>query len=449
MPSPPVCGSPSSARAFPGCRGAGSSTRATMSPSTRRPVGSAAIPIRSSFRSTAPISPSTPASSSSTRPPIPISSRCSRVLGVDSCELRHVFCGLARRRRARIFGRRRRRPLRPAANLVRPRFWSMLADLVRFYRSATRDAAPSLAEEHTLGDYLAAGGYGAAFRGSSHRADGERDLVGPAGRDPRIIPLPPSCAFIDNHGLLRLSGRPVWRTVVGGSRGLCRPPHRAPWPTVYGSASAPSAVERIAGRGRRRRTMGGRDIFDQVVIATHADEALALLAEPERAERALLGAFRYSRNEASCISTDADAAPPRGVVELEYHLRRGSAPSKRSVTYWMNALQRLPTGAERVRHAQSARAAARAERCASRPTIIRSSTPRAIAAQKRAVEPARGGRRLVLRRAFRRRLSRGRPAGGPRGRRATRRRTQALAGRERVRAHRRRRRPSPEREEAA
>ena len=115
-------------------------------------------------------------------------------------------------------------------NLFRPRFWSMLRDLQRFYREAPRDLA-LLEEFHTtLGDYLDAGAYGAAFR---------RDHLLPMAASIWSAPAAtilnyPAAAFIrfqDSHGLLRLRNRPPWRTVLGGSRAyverltpsLCRP----------------------------------------------------------------------------------------------------------------------------------------------------------------------------------------------------------------------------------
>ena len=102
-------------------------------------------------------------------------------------------------------------------NLVRPRFWAMLRDLSRFYAQAPRDLALMEAEGLSLGAYLERRGYGAAF---------QRDHVLPMAAAIWSTPTAairdyPAAAFVrfcDNHGLLQITGRPVWRTVTGGSR---------------------------------------------------------------------------------------------------------------------------------------------------------------------------------------------------------------------------------------
>ena len=88
---------------------------------------------------------------------------------------------------------------------------------------------------------------------------------------------------------------------------------------------------------------GQRDVFDRAVIATHADEALGLLAAPDARERALLGAFRYSRNEAH-LHLDETAMPRRRAAWASWnYVSEAGSRDRASVTYWMNALQRLPT----------------------------------------------------------------------------------------------------------
>ena len=102
-------------------------------------------------------------------------------------------------------------------NLIQPRFWSMLADLARFYRQATADVDTLDNEQISLGDYLAAGEYGAAFR-DDHLLPMASAIW---SASPSEILAYPAAAFIrfhDNHGLLQLRRRPVWETVVGGSR---------------------------------------------------------------------------------------------------------------------------------------------------------------------------------------------------------------------------------------
>ncbi|WP_431203506.1 NAD(P)/FAD-dependent oxidoreductase [Bradyrhizobium betae] len=226
------------------------------------------------------------------------------------------------------------------SNVFRPRFWSMLGDLWRFYREAPRDLS-SLDDLSSLEQYLDAGTYGEVFR-SDHLLPMAAAIW---SSSPSLMLQYPAASFIrfhDNHGLLRLRNRPQWRTVVGGSR-------------TYVDALTHRFRDRIRlARGvtaiRRRpdgvevRDCGGHlDHFDDVVIAAHADQALALLDEPTIEERSLLGAFRYSQNRA-VLHSDPVLMPQRKAAWASWNYigGRGAADSP-TVTYWMNALQRLPT----------------------------------------------------------------------------------------------------------
>jgi predicted NAD/FAD-binding protein len=241
------------------------------------------------------------------------------------------------------------------SNLLRPRFWEMLRDLVRFYRDATRDArlpldaplsgdarlpldAPlAAAEGQTLGEYLAAGGYGEAFVRDHLLPMAAAIWSTPASR----MTDHPAAAFLrfcDNHGLLRLTGRPAWRTVSGGSR-------------CYVARLTESFAHRIRlGCGVRsvRRSPGGVEIadssgmlasYDHVVIASHADQALAMLADPSPAERNLLGAIGYGRNQA-VMHRDPALMPRRRSVWSSWNYI--GAGDSLCATYWMNRLQSLP-----------------------------------------------------------------------------------------------------------
>jgi predicted NAD/FAD-binding protein len=102
-------------------------------------------------------------------------------------------------------------------------------------------------------------------------------------------------------------------------------------------------VERSAACATVADDRGGRDMFDQVVLACHADKALALIEAPSEEERALLGAFRYSRNLA-VLHTDDGLMPSRRSVWSSWnYIGDERAPAQVSVTYWMNRLQSLPT----------------------------------------------------------------------------------------------------------
>jgi predicted NAD/FAD-binding protein len=140
---------------------------------------------------------------------------------------------------------------------------------------------------------------------------------------------------------LDLFDRPVWRTVIGGSR-------------VYVGALAERLGETLCGRAALsvkraedgvwvRDITGGVRRYDRLVLATHADQALRLIEAPTRLERDLLGAFRYIGNEA-ILHTDARAMPRRRAAwaSWNYMSRRDAHGQSLSVTYWMNRLQRIP-----------------------------------------------------------------------------------------------------------
>ena len=225
------------------------------------------------------------------------------------------------------------------ANLVRPRFWSMLADLVRFYREAARDANRLDDERLSLGAYLERGRYGAPFR-DWHILPMAAAIWSATPSQILAYPAAAFLRFYANHGLLQFTRRPVWRTVSGGSRAyverLARP--------LAGRIRLGADIARIAREGGRVTIVerdGVRDVFDHVVIATHADEALALLAEPSVQERALLGAFRYSRNEA-WLHSDERLAPRRRQLWSSWNFI-GAGADGVCVTYWMNRLQNLAT----------------------------------------------------------------------------------------------------------
>ena len=222
-------------------------------------------------------------------------------------------------------------------NLASPRFWSMLRDLLRFYREAPGDVDRlGLA---SLDDYLAAFGYGAPFR-DDHLYPMAAAVWSTPVADIGRYPAANFIRFCQNHGLLKLANRPVWRTVDGGSRCYVAAMAKG----LAGGVVTGDLVQQV------RRGEGGVEIttasgecrrFDQVVIATHADQALAMLADPSADERHLLGAFAYQPNEA-VLHTDASLMPQRRRVwsSWNYTTRiRGAGEALPSVTYWMNRLQ--------------------------------------------------------------------------------------------------------------
>lgn len=228
------------------------------------------------------------------------------------------------------------------ANLVRPRFWSMLRELQRFYREAPRNA--HAAGDMTLDAYLDAHGYGRAFR-DDHLYPMAAAIWSAPAAQVGSHPVSAFVRFCENHGLLQIHDRPVWRTVEGGSREYVRR-LSATLGTGLRLDAAVVGLQRDAD-GVRLRTRDGwhPERFDHVVLATHADRSLAMLDAPSPEERKLLGAFAYSRNLA-VLHSDPALMPQRRAAWCSWNYladrRSAAAPT---VTYWMNRLQpHLPQG---------------------------------------------------------------------------------------------------------
>lgn len=227
-------------------------------------------------------------------------------------------------------------------NLLRPAFWRMTRDILRFNRLAHARLAGGLADEATLGELLDRWRLGEAFRryyllpmsAAIWSCPPDEILAFPGERFLR---------FFHNHGLIQLTDRPQWRTVVGGGREYV---HRI-LPRLHETRtkSPVRRVERAPDGVRVHTDAGGAEAFDQVVIAAHADQALAMLDRPGFWETTLLGAFRYAANEA-WLHGDTALMPRRRAVWASWnHITRnpGDGESPVSVTYWMNRLQSLPT----------------------------------------------------------------------------------------------------------
>jgi uncharacterized protein len=226
-------------------------------------------------------------------------------------------------------------------NLVSPRFWSMLRDTARFYRNAPSEV-PALGLA-SLGEYLDRGKYGMAFREDHLYPMAAAVWSIPANRV-ADYPAASFVSFCQNHGLLRLTGRPIWRSIDGGSRvyveALCGPLLNR----VRRNAPVRSIERNARGVVLNFENQPARQ-FDRVIVGAHADQALAMLDNPTARETRLLGAFRYSRNEA-ILHCDPDLMPRRQKVwsSWNYSANRKDPDAPMSVTYWMNRLQSIPDG---------------------------------------------------------------------------------------------------------
>jgi len=224
------------------------------------------------------------------------------------------------------------------SHLVTPRFLRMLAEVKRFQRAARRLLLGD-GGDPSLGHWVEQLGFSRDFV--------DRLIVPQASAvwsaDPRQMWSFPArflAEFFVNHGMLDLRDRPRWRTVKGGSASYVDALVR-PWRDRLRLDTPVEAIERHE-RGVRVSPRGGEpEDFDEVVIATHSDQALRMLADPSEREHELLGAIAYQPNEA-VLHTDVSLLPRRrrAWASWNYHLLDEPAPVS-TVTYHMNRLQNL------------------------------------------------------------------------------------------------------------
>lgn len=220
-------------------------------------------------------------------------------------------------------------------NLWSPRFLGMLRDVFRFYRDAPAllgVAGPG----PTLGEYLAEGGYGAMFR-DEHLVPMACALWSSPSTSILGFPAKYLAQFMANHHMLQVSGRPDWRVVQGGSARYVEA-LRARWQVRERVATPVLAVQRHADRVDVTSHCG-IETFDEVVLACHADQALALLTDAHPAERDVLGAMAYQPND-TVLHTDARLLPRSRKAWAAWNAWVPAAPGAAcTVSYCMNLLQ--------------------------------------------------------------------------------------------------------------
>lgn len=223
-------------------------------------------------------------------------------------------------------------------HLVDPQFIRMLSDLVRFNREA-RELRGVNGSGPSLGAFLEEGRYSDYFI--------DRLIVPQVSAvwsaDPeQMWSFPASflATFFDNHGVLQIRNRPTWRTIPGGSRRYVEA-LTAPFADRIRLRTPVRRLRRLGDDGVALDLGDGEERFDEAVLACHADQALALLAEPSRLERELLAAFPYQPNEA-VLHTDTSLMPRRRGAWASWNFHLTDEPTGRTtVTYDMNRLQSL------------------------------------------------------------------------------------------------------------
>lgn len=222
-------------------------------------------------------------------------------------------------------------------NLVSPRFLAMVRDILRFNRESVADLdAGRLSDHETLGEYLTRKRYSEGFRRDYLIAMGSAIWSSDCA-SMLDFPVLFFLRFFRNHGLLSIRNRPQWRVIEGGSREYIAPLCRRFEDRIYTNTPVrqlrrdPAGVTLQLGNGDEKR-------FDQVVIATHSDQALAMLGDASEAEKDILGALPYQANDV-VLHTDTRLLPRNPKTWSSWNYRLGVDDSRAVLTYNMNILQ--------------------------------------------------------------------------------------------------------------
>lgn len=224
-------------------------------------------------------------------------------------------------------------------NLLRPWYWSMLKDILRFNKEAIADLEQQrIASDTTLGDYLRERGYGRPFIEKYLIPMGS--AIWSASTDVMLkFPLLFFVRFFKNHGLLSVNDRPQWRTIIGGSSAYLAPLTASFAERIH--VNSPVTQIKRHAQGVELTAAGKQWQFDQVVIASHSDQALAMLTDPSPQEQQILSAIPYQSNDV-VLHTDSRLLPQRKLAwsSWNYWLRQDKQ-ERAILTYDMNILQRL------------------------------------------------------------------------------------------------------------
>lgn len=224
------------------------------------------------------------------------------------------------------------------SNLFRPRFWRLVADILRFNQRSRATLHEGKAGQLTLGAFLTLEGFSDEFA---------RHYILPMGAaiwsstlaDMRAFPLEFFLRFFENHGLLDVTHRPQWYVIPGGSREYIAPLTDG-WREAIRLDSPVQSIRRVE-RGVVINSRHGEEHFDEVVLACHSDQALALLTDATRDEHAILSAMAYQSNQV-WLHTDTRLLPTRRKAWASWNYKLGEDEAARPlVTYNMNILQGL------------------------------------------------------------------------------------------------------------
>ena len=222
--------------------------------------------------------------------------------------------------------------------------WKMLHDIVRFNKEAVADfEAGNLEPNESLGHYLARKKYSAVF--SERYLIPMGSAIWSATQDDMLdFPLQFFIRFFKNHGLLNVVNRPQWRVIKGGSSAYIAPLIKS----FETKIKLNSAVIKIIRHDAKVEIMtaSGSDFYDDVVIACHSVQALAMLSDPTLGEQAILSAFNYRKNDV-VMHTDTGLLPRRKSTWSSWnYLLQADTQQQPILTYSMNILQSIKSDVE-------------------------------------------------------------------------------------------------------
>lgn len=224
-------------------------------------------------------------------------------------------------------------------NLLRPRFWRMLAEILRFNREAPLALENGIEDSVTVADFVDKNRYSEAFV-EQYLVPLGASLWSCHARGFLRFPMRFVIEFLSNHAMLQVDGRPMWRTVVGGSDAYVGPLTEPLRDHIHVNTPV-TAVTRVRSGVDITFDGGHRERYDEVVLACHADQSLRLVTNPDPQEREILGHFPYQVNHA-VLHTDTALLPDRPKTWASWNYRiPADTEDHVTVTYNMNMLQGL------------------------------------------------------------------------------------------------------------
>lgn len=230
-------------------------------------------------------------------------------------------------------------------NLLKPSFYAMLGEVLRFYRQAPRVLKDPDSAGLTLGEYLHRHRFSRDFA-QQHLLPMAAAIWSCPPHQMLEFPVVSFVRFCENHGLLKVADRPQWRTVAGGSAEYVRR-LAAPFRDRVRLSTAARTVRRFPGKVEVTDSSGGIECYDHVVLACHADQSARVLIDASSAEADVLSSFSYQTNR-GVLHRDPRLMPRRRRVwsSWNYLAQSGRDHEPASITYWMNRLQRLDCEAD-------------------------------------------------------------------------------------------------------